>query len=103
MAQFCVEIPDDKINEVLNAMGSQYRYQTEITNPNFDPELPEDPDTNPQTITNPENIAQFVNRKTREWLIENVKAHNAKVAAAAARQAALDAVNIDITDPQITP
>jgi len=34
-------------------------------------------------------------------LIENVKAHNAKVAAAAARQAALDAVNINITDPQI--
>ena len=47
------------------------------------------------------NIAQFVNRKTREWLIENVKAHNAKIAAAAARQAALDAVNINITDPQI--
>ena len=33
------------------------------------------------------NIAQFVNRKTREWLIENVKAYNAKVAAAAARDA----------------
>ncbi len=103
MAQFCVEIPDDKISEVLNAMGSQYRYQTEIANPDFDDQLPVDPVTNPQTITNPETIAMFVNRKTREWLIENVKAHNAKIAAAAARQAALDAVNIDITDPQITP
>jgi hypothetical protein len=103
MAQFCVEIPDDKINEVLNAMGSQYRYQAEIANPDFDDQLPVDPVTNPQTITNPETIAMFVNRKTREWLIENVKAHNAKIAAAAARQAALDAVNIDITDPQITP
>ena len=26
MAQFCVEIPDDKLNEVLTAMGAQYRY-----------------------------------------------------------------------------
>ena len=59
------------------------------------------PDTNPETITNPENIAQFVNRKTREWLIENVKAYNAKVAAAAARDAALSAVDFDITDPQL--
>ena len=69
--------------------------------PDFDDQLPVDPDTNPETITNPENIAQFVNRKTREWLIENVKAYNAKVAAAAARDAALSAVDFDITDPQL--
>ena len=31
----------------------------------------------------------------------NVKANNAKQAAAAAKQAALDAVSIDITDPQL--
>ena len=30
----------------------------------FDDQLPVDPDTNPETVTNPENIAQFVNRKT---------------------------------------
>ncbi len=42
-----------------------------------------------------------INRKTREWLIENVKAYNAKVAAAAARDAALSAVDFDITDPQL--
>ena len=101
MAQFCVEIPDDKLNEVLTAMGAQYRYQAEVTNPDFDDQLPVDPVTNPQTITNPENIAQFVNRKTREWLTENVKAYNAKVAAAAAREAALASSNINITDPQL--
>ena len=87
MAQFCVEIPDDKVEQVLNAVGAQYRYQVTVPNP--------------ETITNPENIAQFVNRKTREWLIENVKAYNAKVAAAAARDAALSAVDFDITDPQL--
>jgi len=101
MAQFCVEIPDDKLNEVLTALGAQYRYQATVTNPDFNAELPEDPDTNPSTITNPENLAQFVNRMTRQWIIENVKAYNAKQAAAAAKQAALDAVNIDITDPQL--
>jgi hypothetical protein len=101
MAQFCINIPDDKLNEVLTAMGAQYRYQATVDNPNFDPELPEDPDTNPSTITNPENLAQFVNRMTRQWIIENVKAHNSKQAAAAAKQAALDAVSIDITDPQL--
>ena len=37
---------------------------------------------------------QFVNRMTRQWIIENVKAYNAK-------QAALDATSIDITDPQL--
>ena len=101
MAQFCINIPDDKLDEVLNAMGAQYNYQAIVDNPDFDPELPEDPDTNPSTITNPGNLAQFVNRMTRQWIIENVKAHNAKQAAAAAKQAALDAVNIDITDPQL--
>lgn len=101
MAQFCINIPDDKLDEVLNAMGAQYNYQAIVDNPDFDPELPEDPDTNPSTITNPENLAQFVNRMTRQWIIENVKANNAKQAAAAAKQAALDAVNIDITDPQL--
>ena len=95
MAQFCVEIPDDKVELVLNAVGAQYRYQVAVPNPDFDDQLPVDPDTNP------ENIAQFVNRKTREWLIENVKAYNAKVAAAAARDAALSAVDFDITDPQL--
>ena len=101
MAQITFNIPDDKLDEVLNAMGAQYNYQAIVDNPDFDPELPEDPDTNPSTITNPENLAQFVNRMTRQWIIENVKAHNAKQAAAAAKQAALDAVNIDITDPQL--
>ena len=101
MAQFCVEIPDDKVELVLNAVGAQYRYQVTVPNPDFDDQLPVDPDTNPETVTNPENIAQFVNRKTREWLIENVKAYNAKVAAAAAREAALSAVDFDITDPQL--
>ena len=45
MAQFCVEIPDDKVEQVLNAVGAQYRYQATVVNPDFDDQLPVDPDT----------------------------------------------------------
>ena len=60
MAQFCVEIPDDKLNEVLTAMGAQYRYQETVTNPDFNAELPEDPDTNPSTIERQKALAELL-------------------------------------------
>ena len=101
MAQFCIEIPDDKVAAVMSAMGAQYGYKSEIPNPNFDRSAPEDPSTNPSTIVNPEILTVFVNRITREWITNNVKAHNAKVAADAARQAAIDATDLNITDPQL--
>ena len=47
MAQFCVDIADDDVERVITAMCANYKYQTHVPNPNFDPELPEDPDTNP--------------------------------------------------------
>jgi len=101
MAQFCIDIPDDKLNEVLNAMGQQYRYKSQIPNPDFNRDIAEDPVTNPSQIANPEILTVFVNRIVREWITNNVKAHNAKVAAAAAKQAAIDATNLNITDPQV--
>lgn len=100
MAQFSIEIPDDQLVEVLNAMGSQYGYQAQVVNPSFDSQL-EVSESNPLFIDNPEILSVFVNRITREWLENNVKAHNAKVAAAAAKQAAIDATNLNITDPQV--
>lgn len=99
MAQFCIEIPDDKINEVLGAIAHQYRYQAQVDNPSFNSSLAESVD-NPRLIQNPENIAQFVNRMTRQWLVENVKAHQAYVAAEMARQAALADFSLEIRDPQ---
>ena len=101
MAQFCINIPDDKLNEVLNAMGEQYGYKAQIPNPDFNRGIPEDPVTNPSQIANPEILTVFVNRITREWITNNVKAYNAKVAAAAAKQAAIDATDLNITDPQL--
>jgi len=101
MAQFCIEIPDDKVDAVMTAMGEQYGYKAQITNPNFDFLVPEDPLTNPERINNPETLYQFVNRMAREWITSNVTAYNAKVAADNARKAAIEATNLNITDPQL--
>ena len=54
---------------------------------------------NPGTIANPVTIGQFVNKVVRDFLINNVKAHEAKQASETARLAALEAVDVAITDP----
>jgi len=101
MANFCIEIPDDKVADVMTAMGEQYGYEAQLPNPEYNYSLPEDPATNPQTINNPETLYQFVNRMAREWITSNVTAYNAKVAADNARKAAIESTNLNITDPQL--
>lgn len=49
MAQFCVEIPDDKVMLVITALASIYRYQETVPNPNYNPGL----NNIPQYISNP--------------------------------------------------
>lgn len=83
-----------------------------IPNPNFNENEPEgignmstipNPAYNPpQQIPNPETAPQFVNRMVRQWLAENVKAFQAQAAAEAARLAALETTQIEITDPYIS-
>jgi hypothetical protein len=123
MAQFCINIADEQIGLVIGSMCGIYGYvamfpnpdPSNHPNPNFNPALPEgadnlrsvppsipNPNYNPPaTIPNPESAPQFVNRKVREWLSENVKAYQAQVAAEAARQAIINSTNITITDPYI--
>lgn len=82
-----------------------------IPNPDYDPNLPEliinsqligNPDYNPPSmVPNSETAPQFVNRKVREWLSENVKAYQAQVAAESARKAAIEATQVSITDPYL--
>lgn len=98
MAQHCVEIPDEHLDRVINAVAAQYGYNPTVNNPDFDPEQPEGED-NPGTIANPVTIGQFVNKVVRDFLINNVKAHEAKQASETARLAALEAVDVAITDP----
>jgi len=98
MAQIIFSIPDDKIQGVRNAFADAYSYQATIANPAFDPELQEDPITNPSTIDNPETEVQFFKRKIREYIQEVVKAYQAKTAASSARQTAIDNFDLDVTD-----
>ena len=98
MAQYCIDIPDEHLNRVISAVANQYGYQLTVNNPDFDLEQPED-ETNPTTIPNPKTIGSFVNEVVRNFLLENVKAWESKQAAETARVAALDAIDINITDP----
>ena len=98
MAQYCINIPDEHLDRVIIAVANQYGYNPTVNNPDFDPEQPED-ETNLTTIPNPQTIGGFVNEVVRNFLIENVKAWESKQAVEAARIAALDAIDINITDP----
>jgi len=62
MATITINIPTDKVTWVLDGMALRYGYQTDIENPAFDHDLPEDPDTNPTTIPNPESKGAFAKR-----------------------------------------
>lgn len=82
-----------------------------IPNPDYDSEKPPywsnfstiaNPDYNPPVqVLNPESPPQFVNRITRQWLSENVRAYQAQLAAEAARLAAINATQVEILDPYI--
>jgi hypothetical protein len=99
MASFAVEINDADVQRVMDAVCSNYGYESVIPNPNFDVGQEEDPVSNPRTIDNPENQFQFSNRIVRKFLSDNVKAHEVKVAKATAA-AAVNAT-VDISDPQL--
>lgn len=99
MAQFAVEIADADVQRVMDAVAGNYKYQTEVANPDFDENLEEDPVSNPRMITNPENLFMFANRIVRTFLADNVKAWEVKQAKAAAAAAA--DTSVTISDPQL--
>ena len=97
MATFSINIPNSHTGLVVAAYNSIYSYQPIIANPNFDPQLPEDPVTNPATTGNPESEYEHLQRQVKSWMIQNVKAYEVKASGAAGRQAAIDNFNLDIT------
>lgn len=97
MAQFCVEIPDDKVEIVITSLASIYKYQSMISNPDYSPLL----DNIPEYIPNPESIYMFANRMVRNWITENVMAYQTQQAAEQARQQALTSFSLEIRDPQV--
>lgn len=68
MAKITIDIPDDVIQEVLNAYAFRFNYQETIYNPEYDRDLPED-ENNPMSILNPESKALFAKR----MLIDQVR------------------------------
>jgi len=79
MAVFSVIIADADVPRVITALCANYGYQANIDNPNFNPSLPVDPSTNPETIPNPETSNQFANRMTRNFIMENTVAYELRI------------------------
>jgi len=75
-----IEVDTPDVNRVLNAMAENYKRQTEVPNPGFDPGRPEHPVQNPATIDNPESKEDFLNRVVRQFLTENVYGHEVREA-----------------------
>lgn len=96
MAQFSIEIPDGEINRVVDAMCAIYGRPDSVDNPSFDDSIPEG-ELNPRVVPNPETRGKFANRKVREFLTENVHAHETQLAAEAAREEVQ--VDFTISDP----
>jgi len=101
MAQFAIEIADADIMRVMEAIAVNYKRPAMVDNPDFDEELPESEEANPRLIENPETLFQFANRIVRQFLSENVKAYEVRVAKEAAAAAAAAASNIEISDPAV--
>ena len=98
MAEFKIEIADADVNRVLGALAVNYKRPDRVAHPDFDSSQ-EPSESNPEMIDNPETVAQFGNRMVRQFLAENVKAYEVRLA----KQQAADALNTDvsISDPAI--
>ena len=94
MANFCIEIPDENVGRVVEAVCSNYHYKARVANPDFDPTEPVDPDENSEVIDNPESAGDFTNRMTRDFLINHTQAYEVRIA----KQ---DAINNISTSPVI--
>lgn len=95
MAQFSVEINDTDVSRVLDAIAGNYNRPETVSNPSFDPALPES-ESNSRIIDNPETKAAFSNRIVREFLSEHVYTHEQQLAI----QAVESPASVTITDPQ---
>tara|TARA_B100002019_G_scaffold249314_1_gene228611 strand:+ start:182 stop:442 length:261 start_codon:yes stop_codon:yes gene_type:complete len=86
MAEFKIEIADADVGRVLTAVASNYN-------------RPEKVIIDEEEVDNPETVAQFANRMVREFLSENVKAYEVRLA----REQAANSVDASVTinDPAV--
>jgi ABC-type nitrate/sulfonate/bicarbonate transport system substrate-binding protein len=86
MAEFKIEIADADVGRVLTAVASNYN-------------RPEKVIIDEEEVDNPETVAQFANRMVREFLSENVKAYEIRLA----KEQAANSVDTSVTinDPAV--
>ena len=71
-------------NKVEDQFAIAYGYPVTVTNPTYNPALPVDPITNPQTIPNPQSKGVFMNKQLTQYIKDIVKASQVQAAAATA-------------------
>ena len=62
MATITINIPVEHETWVLNGLAYRFGYQEDVPNPDWDDQLSTDPETNPDTIPNPETKGAFAKR-----------------------------------------
>ena len=107
MAIFQLEIADDDVSRVFDAICSNYGYSEFVANPEYvvdysDPDNPVEPvdaegNPIPSTIENAETQGDFTHKIVRQFLGEHVRAYEISEAKKAAA-AAVDA-SVAISDP----
>lgn len=89
MAELIINIPDDKLDYILEGLAIRFGYPPEVQNPEFnpymvdnpdyDPEKPEDPETNPilipgegyngvESVENPQSKKDFAKERIIEFI-----------------------------------
>jgi hypothetical protein len=86
MAQFTIEIADSDVERVLTSLAANYKRPQKIT-------------VDGEEVDNPETLSQFGNRVVRQFLSENVKAYETRLAKDQA--ASLVDTSVTIEDPAI--
>ena len=75
MPQIEIPLPTDqtKVDTIEEYMVYAEGYTDEIPNENYDPQLPVDPVTNPETVPNPKTKLEFLNEVARRVLKDYLK------------------------------
>ena len=70
MAIFELEIADEDVQRVLNAICQNYGWKEQVPNPSYTGDNEE-----PETVENPETKGNFTHRMVRGFLSEHVRAY----------------------------
>jgi len=97
-ATLAIDILDQGLLLVVQAMCSAYNYQTMVDNPEYDPSIPEEvdgqanPDYKPRQIQNPVGPGTFALMKTVEFWMDHGRTYAKKQGELAGGQQALEQV-----------